>query len=263
VHDATFFGPEKPRSRIEEAPILIVGMMRSGSSLLEQILASHPQVEGVGELMIMPHLIDPPRTGVAPRQFPHNTSRMKARDWDKAGSDYLTRAHARLRNDVPRFTDKLLANFLYLGAFARALPNVRVLNMRRNPLDVCLSIYSQLFTAGNPYAYNLEELGNYYIEYHRLLEHWHKVNPGLVREVKYQNLVDNTEQTVRDILDYVELPFDPACLEFHKSQRPVKTASALQVREKIFRTSLARWRNYEKQLAPLRAMFDVAGIDYS
>jgi tetratricopeptide (TPR) repeat protein len=206
-------------------PVFIVGMPRSGTTLAEQILASHPAVFGAGELTYW-------TTGVA-------------------AADYL-RLLEDLSPDALRVIDKMPANFLRLGLIHEALPNARIIHMRRNPIDTCLSIYFQHFKTGHTYADDLEDLAHYYGEYLRLMEHWKARLPeGAILDVPYEDLVDDQETWSRKMLRFIEVAWDPRCMDFHRTDRSVMTASKWQVRQKMNRASIERWRNYGEFIGPL------------
>jgi tetratricopeptide (TPR) repeat protein len=239
-----------------DAPVFIVGMPRSGSSLIEQILASHPEVFGAGE---RPELgqavfsaVAPDRTGAA-RIDIEALDRVPARQLASLGADYLARIHAALPDTrrFRRFTDKYPFNFVHLGLIHLALPNARIIHCRRSPVDTCLSIFSRTFR-DVPFGYDLGELGRYYRAYDALLAHWRRVLPERVLlEVRYEALVDDFEGTARTMLAHCGLDWDARCLAFEQTQRPVTTASAPQVRRPLYRSSLQRWRPAAARLQPL------------
>ncbi len=212
--------------------VFIVGMPRSGTTLAEQILASHPAVFGAGELPFWS------------RVQPRATSA-------ELGADYL-RLLRRLAPQAARVVDKMPANVWSLGPILEALPQARIIHLKRNPLDTCLSLYFQHFSSGHAYANDLGDLAHYYTEYQRLMAHWRAALPGeTILDLPYEGLVDDPPTWTRRILEFVGVPWDPACLEFHESGRSVRTASKWQVRQKINRTSVDRWRNYAAFLGPL------------
>jgi hypothetical protein len=232
-----------------ERPVFIVGMPRSGTSLAEQILASHPEVFGAGELSFWNGAA---RTLAASRANGGNDRTALRRLAD----DYV-RSLNRWSPDARRVVDKMPANFLHLGAIHAALPNARIIHMRRDPLDTCLSIYFQNFGTEHFYASDLDDLAHYYTEYRRVMEHWRSTLPpdGLL-EVPYEALVESPEAWSRRMLEFVGLTWDPKCLEFHATPRTVNTFSKWQVRQRISRSSVGRWRNYEKFLGPLLRLAD-------
>jgi len=237
-------------------PIFIVGLPRSGSTLVEQILASHPQVEGTRELADIQVIADwiggPPADGRRPG-YPDRLATLPAEAFAKFGRDYLgwTRAHRRLGRD--RFIDKTPGNFFHAGLIHLILPGARIIDVRRHPLACCLSAFRQHFSQGWHFSYDLNDLGRYYADYVDLIEHYDQVLPGKIHRVIYEDLVADTEGQVRRLLDYLELPFDPACLEFFDNRRPVATPSSEQVRQPIFADAIHRWRAFEPWLGPLKA----------
>lgn len=247
-----FSGRFTGRVETDLEPIFIVGMPRSGSTLLEQMLAAHPMVTACGELDYM--------TDIA-----HEVGLKWWSDSPSApGSDAeiigdLRRAVEKYRRSVSslfdiqgRFTDKMLGNFLLLGLAHLMFPRGSLLHIRRHPMDLCFSCYQHLFTGQIPYAYDLVELGQYYLLYEKLMRHWQAVLPAKrILEVDYERLVGNPETEIRRILDYCGLPFDARCLQHDKVQRPVNTASHSQVRKPVYLSSVDRWRNYAEHLRPL------------
>ncbi|MBS0374001.1 MAG: sulfotransferase [Proteobacteria bacterium] len=227
-----------------ERPVFIVGMPRSGTTLAEQILASHAAVHGAGELLYWNFAADV-AAGSAPAARLETIGRL--------GRQYLAELADRSAGAL-RVVDKLPSNFENLGLIHAALPGARVIHLERDPLDTCLSIYFQGFSTAHAYATDLGDLAHYYGEYRRLMAHWRAaLAPGTLLEVPYEGLVDDTEGWSRRMLEHLGLPWDPRCLDFHRTDRPVLTASSWQVRQPIGRGSVGRWRHYERQLAPLRA----------
>jgi hypothetical protein len=183
-------------------------------------------------------------------RFPHTVTHLGARAWFKLGNQYLERTR-KYRSGLPRFIDKNPNNFIYAGLLHLALPDAKIIDARRSPLDSCFGSYKQLFASGQPFTYDLTEIGEYYLQYDRLMRHWQEVLPGRVLRVNYEEVVEDLETQVRRLLDYCELPFEEACLAFHATDRAVKTASSEQVRQPIYATSLNLWRNYEPWLGEL------------
>ena len=237
----------------DATPIFILGMPRSGTTLVEQILASHPEVFGAGELTYINTLV---RDHAAGHEMPAFAS-LAEMSCDEAGemaNDYLQRL--RVHADAPRITDKMPHNFLVAGLLATLFPNAAVIHCRRDAADTCLSIFKQRFTRGHEYAYSLNDLGHYYRLYERLMGRWQEVLPERILEVQYENMVENPEQEIRRLLDYCRLPWDPACLNFHESKRTVQTASLTQVRQPIYKKSRQSWRRYENHLGELFTALD-------
>ncbi|MCZ6641358.1 MAG: sulfotransferase [Gammaproteobacteria bacterium] len=249
--NAGFFDRWADVGSADTTPIFLVGMPRSGSTLVEQILASHPSVYGGGELPLLPRAITrrfPLADGV---DYTAALSTASQEDFDVVAESYLA-TQRQLAPDAQRISDKLLSNFLNIGLIRVLFPNARIIHCVRDPRDTCFSIYKLIFGArGHHYAYDLEELGRYYNGYAQLMDHWDDVLPGHVHQVHYESLVVEQESTTRALLESCGLPWNPACLEFHKSERPVVTHSASQVRQPIFRGAIGAWRPYEASLAPL------------
>jgi tetratricopeptide (TPR) repeat protein len=234
-------------------PIFIVGMPRSGSTLLEQILASHSQVEGTSELPYMGMLAEAlgGRRGGG-KQYPAVISEMKAEQLAAFGKSYLYYSREARPENAPFFTDKMPANFAHVGLIHLAMPNAKLIDARRDPLDTCIGNFRQLFAKGKNHSYDLVECAEYYLEYVRIMEHWDSMLPGRVLKVQYEDLVANVEDETRRILEYCELPWEDACLDFHKTQRAVNTASSEQVRMPIYSDAIGYWKNYEPWLEELQ-----------
>ncbi|MFT5483398.1 MAG: tetratricopeptide (TPR) repeat protein [Halieaceae bacterium] len=234
------------------APIFIVGLPRSGSTLIEQILASHPLVEGTHELPELSRVARTTRRYSADnKNYPESILSVTHDDFEALGADFLQRAERHRAGETPFFTDKLPNNFAHIGLLQTILPNAKVIDARRHPLDSCFGSFKQLFARGQPFTYDLYEVGEFYLEYLRVMDHWHKVLPGKVLQVQYEDVVADLETQVRRILEYCELPWDPACLSFYETERAVKTASSEQVRQPIYASSVQSWRNFESHLGPL------------
>ncbi len=229
--------------------ILIVGLPRSGSTLVEQILASHSQVEGTSELPTLSKLAASiGRYRADGLQFPASAGDLRKRDWRAYGQQYMEGASRHRLTGKPFFTDKLPNNFPLIGLLHLILPNARVINARRHPLDSCLGCYKQLFAKGQNFTYDMEDLAHYYRNYDTIIRHWHQVLPGAVLDVHYEDTVTDLEKQVRRILEHCGLPFEDACVHFHETERAVKTASSEQVRQPIYTGSLGMWRNYQRHL---------------
>jgi len=230
-------------------PVFIVGMPRSGTSLVEQILASHPAVFGAGELRFW-------RDVSVAYASPTRNGSSGASMVSQLANDYL-RLLEQFSGDALRVVDKTPTNFLNLGLIHAALPNARIIHVRRNPIDTCLSIYFQHLTTGFPYANDLENLAHFYSEYVRIMRHWRSTFPeGVVMDLQYEELIDDQEAWSRRMLDFIGLQWDPHCIDFHQTHRTVTTASKWQVRQKINKSSIERWRNYEGFVGPLRGLIE-------
>jgi tetratricopeptide (TPR) repeat protein len=250
--EAAFFARHTGAGDPSDAPIFIVGLPRSGSTLIEQILASHSQVEGTMELpdiLQMVHEFDdttPERDG-----YPEAVLEVSAAQLNALGRRYLAQT-APLRGARQRFTDKLPNNFSHVGLIHAILPWATIIDARRHPLDACFSSFKQHFAEGQTFSYDLEALGRYYRSYLALMDHWDAVLPGTVLHVQYEQLVRDPEANIRRLLEHCRLPFEPACLAFHETRRSVRTASAEQVRQPLYSSAVGYWRHFERQLEPLR-----------
>jgi len=230
-------------------PIFIVGLPRSGSTLIEQILASHSQVEGTSELPDLGRIaVSTGRYRPDHQQYPRSVIDLRPKDWRAYGLQYLEETRRHRQTGKPFFTDKLPNNFAHVGFLHLILPNAKVINARRHPLDSCLGAYKQLFGKGQHFTYDMMDLADYYRQYYTTMQHWHTVLPGKVLDVHYEETVSDLEGQVRRILEHCGLPFEEACVRFHETDRPVKTASSEQVRQPIYREALGKWQRYEKHL---------------
>ena len=238
-------------------PILVVGMPRTGTTLVDRILSSHPQVRSAGERFDFARLLK--QASGSRTSLPLDTETIAAArslDWARVGAAYL-RGPRSVVAGAPRFVDKLPHNFLYLGFIARALPNARIVCLRRERLDTCVANFRQLLATDSPffdYSFDLLDTGRYVLEFERLMAHWHAVLPGRVLDVRYEDLVDDQAGQTRLLLMHCGLPWDDACLAFERNPEAVATASAVQVREPLNRDSVGRWKRYEPELAGLRAL---------
>ncbi len=246
--DRPFFEARAGWGAQDETPLFIIGMPRSGTSLVEQILASHPLIMGAGELMDLSTVCH--RYDDNKKVFPETIVDLGAKDFSSMGDDYGQRLRAH-SSSARYITDKLPGNFLLVGMIKTILPNARIIHCQRDPLDTCLSIFKNYFLGEHPYAYDMTELGAYYKLYQDLMAHWHGVLPGAVVDIDYEDLVGEPESQIRRLLDACGLPFDEACLSFHKTERAVRTVSVVQVRQPMYKDSLQAWKRYEKQLQPL------------
>jgi tetratricopeptide (TPR) repeat protein len=254
VCTAEFFASRKDWGVPEQGPIFVVGLPRSGSTLLEQILASHSQVEGTQELPNVQQLVATLRgreAEAAEPRYPRILERLTAAHFRQLGAKYLadTRAY---RSGKPFFVDKNPNNFRHLGLVHLMLPNARIIDARREPMACCFSNLKQLFANGQEFTYGVEEIARYYRTYLELMRHWERVLPARILRVHHEDVVDDLEGNVRRLLDFCGLPFEPQCLAFHETQRSVRTASSEQVRQAINREGLEQWRHFEPWLAPLK-----------
>ena len=241
-------------SDTSEKPVFIVGMPRSGSSLAEQILASHPMVHGCGELDFMSHVWAGTvrMLSACPDQYPGCLDRLTADQADGMAQIYLQPLIA-MNPAAKRLTDKLPLNFLHLGLIAILLPGARIIDCRRDPRDVCLSCYLAMFEEGHNFKFDLNHIAHFHAHYRRLMEHWKQSLDLPILEVSYEQLVMDPEPQTRRMLEFLGLPWDEKCLRFNESKRPVVTSSVQQVRKPIYQSSIGRWRNYERHLTDLGA----------
>ncbi len=237
-----------------EAPIFIVGLPRAGSTLIEQILASHSQVEGTMELSDIPRLVQQLRGqgGEEDSRYPAVLARLSREDFERFGEQYLTDTQLYRRAGKPRFIDKMPNNFRHIGLMRLMLPGARIIDARRGAMACCFSNFKQLFASGQQFTYSFEDIARYYRTYVELMDHWERALPGAVLRVQHEELVADVEGQVRRILEFCGLPFEAGCLEFHKTPRRVHTASSEQVRRPINSEGLEQWRHFEPWLGPLR-----------
>lgn len=245
-----------------DAPIFIVGLPRSGSTLVDRILGSHSQVYSAGELKCFAlALVDAVRRkhGGASLSRRELVAGSAGLDFAALGRDYLDRAR-RAGAAACRFTDKMPLNYLYCGMIRRALPNARIVHVSRNPMAACYAIYKTLFQDGYPFSYDLAELGKYYLGYRRLMAHWQATMPESIHSLRYEDLVADQIGQTRRLLQFCGLEWQQACAQFHQNPSPTTTASAAQVRRPIYDSSVSQWRHYQRQLEPLSSQLGAAGI---
>ena len=234
-------------------PIFIIGLPRAGSTLLEQILASHSRVDGTMELHNILALAQRLRGRQAEKhsRYPRILHELDDDYFRRFGEQYIEQTRA-YRGTAPRFIDKMPNNFMHIGLIRLILPNAKVIDARRNPMACCFSCFKQLFGEGQEFTYGLAEVGRYYRSYVRLMDHWDEALPGFVLRVQHEDVVDDLETQVRRILEFCGLPFEENCLHFHRTERNIRTPSSEQVRQPIYRDGLERWRHFENHLAPLK-----------
>jgi len=251
VFNSEFFAARGDWGSPDATPIVICGMPRSGTTLVEQILASHPQVAGAGEVSDLQEAVWRTVPALTQTNFPEGASAIDRTDFAHIGEAYVARLRARHARGVRHVTDKLPSNIQFLGMLRVMLPRARVIHCRRNALDTCWSIYKTYFAGHQPFAYNLAELGRYYRSYERLMSHWAAVLPGDLLEFDYEAVVEDQEAATRRLLEYCGLPWDPQCLKFHKTDRTVTTASLSQVRRPLYAGSIGVGEKYADHLGPL------------
>ena len=255
--------PGTARGHQSREPIFIVGMPRTGTTLVERILSSHPDVFSAGELNNFGVVLK--RAARTPSNLildPETLAASAAIDPAELGQAYVESTRPRTGR-TPRFIDKMPLNFLYAALIRRALPNARIICLRRNPLDACLSNYRQLFATHfsyYDYSYDLLDTGRYYVSFDALARRWREALDDGYTEVQYEEVVEHTEREARRLVDFCGLEWDPACLEFQNNTAPVATASAVQVRQPIYRTAIERWRKYEQEVEPLKQLLADAGV---
>jgi tetratricopeptide (TPR) repeat protein len=236
-------------------PIFILGLPRAGSTLLEQILASHSQVEGTMELpniLALAHKLGGRRRIDEEPEYPANLGELTAEECADFGAAFIKDTMIHRKAGTPYFIDKMPNNFRHIGLIHLILPNAKIIDARRSAMGCCFSGFKQLFAEGQEFTYGLEEIGYYYSDYVRLMDHWDTVLPGKVLRVQYEDVVSDLETQVRRLLDFCGLPFEDACLNFHETERAVRTASSEQVRQPIFKTGVDQWENFSPYLDPLR-----------
>ena len=258
---SSVFAPPNEGSDNSEA-IFILGMPRTGTTLVERILASHSEVFAAGELNnFAAQLMTMMRA--------QNTDKKLSRDeivecsakldFKSLGESYLSSTRP-FTGHTPRFIDKMPLNYLYVGLIHLAMPKATIINLQRHPMDTCYAIYKQLFVDAYPFSYDLEELARYYVAYHQLMEHWNAVLPGVIHTIKYEALVDDIEMQTRQMLDVCGLDWQAQCLKFYENKEASTTASTAQIRRPIYKSSVGKWRNYEKQLQPVVEILQQAGV---
>jgi len=261
VFDTGFFAARRHGHESVE-PLFVIGLPRSGTTLLERILGSHSKVYAAGELghfgIELTKLTRQIMGQVKADRGQFVTASADI-DFEALGRNYVQSTRP-LTGQTPHFIDKLPFNYLYAGLIHQALPGARIISLRRHPMDSCYSMYKQLFRDAYPFSYSQQDLAEYYIAYHRLMAHWEKVIPGVIHTVRYEDLVNDTEGEARRALAYCGLDWEDRCLEFHKNRSASTTASATQVRQKVYTSSVGKWRAYESELKPLRTRLESAGI---
>lgn len=241
-------------ANFDATPIFIVGLPRAGSTLVEQILAAHSKIEGTLELPNIPaiaHGLNGRQVQTEKPKYPYVLDDLATDKLEALGERYLRETEV-YRAGAPFFTDKMPNNFRHIGLIKTVLPNAKIIDARRNPMDCCFSAYKQLFAEGQEFSYGLDMLADYYRDYVELMAHWKRVYPDAIHTVIHERLVDNPEVEIKMLFDYLELPLEPQCLQSHKAERRVKTASSEQVRQPINAKGVGQWRKFEKQLTPLQ-----------
>ncbi len=253
--------PPDPQAS-DESPVFIVGLPRSGTTLVDRILGGHSGLTSAGELDdFAMALVDAVQRRAAGTRLPRQAlvAGSASVDFPALGRDYLARAR-RAGVTAPRFTDKMPLNYLYCGLILRALPRARIVHVTRHPMAVGYAMYKMLFAGGYPFSYDLDEIAQIYIAYRRLMAHWSATLPGAIHEIRYESLVADLAGQARDLLAFCGLPWEESCVQFHRNPTATTTASASQVRREIYASSVAQWRHYAPWLEPLRARLEAAGL---
>jgi hypothetical protein len=251
---------QQPPGDPDPGPIFVIGQPRTGTTLVERILAAHPMVHGAGELQQFGLAVRRLDGRGGPRLSAEVMARASGLDPARLGRAYLDGC-ARRRGTRARFVDKLPGNYLHLALILAALPNARIVHLVRDPMDACFASFKQLFADAYPHSYDQGEQARHFVRYHRLMAHWREAFPERFLDVRYEELVAEPERGTRRLLDFLGLPWEPACLEFHRLDAPVATASAMQVRQPAHTRSVGRWRRFAAQLAPMYETLAAAGID--
>jgi hypothetical protein len=237
-------------------PFFVLGMPRSGTTMVEQILSSHPDVVGGGELTVMDSIL---RNHAAKMEKPivHSLTDLDCGEVLSMANEYLTMT-ASIGREVPHFVNKFPHNFLYLGLISLMFPNAKIIHLKRDPMAICFSCYKKRFVHGHEYSFDLQDLGNYYLAYEDLMNHWFQLLPERIYTVEYEKLTGDFETETRKLIDHCDLAWDDACLQFHKSKRAVRTASLSQVRKPVYTKAVSFWCNFEQQLKPLADILQAA-----
>jgi len=255
VFSPAFFSSHSKMGNPDETPIFILGMPRSGTTLVEQILASHSQVHGAGELLDLFMVASGIHTAKTKDKFPECLTGLTDENFVALGSSYLK--SLRKHSNSKRFiTDKMPHNFRLIGLIKVILPKAKVIHCMRHPMDNCLSVFKNRFSRANHYAYNLRDLGQFYYHYLDLMNHWRNTIPNFIYDISYEALVSDQEKQTRKLLNHCQLPWEESCLSFHKTERPIATSSYIQVRRPMYRDSINLWMKYEKQLESLKKVFN-------
>lgn len=255
VHNQDFIAKNDSVGHAKAGPIFIVGMPRTGTTLLERVVSSHSNVTSAGELNTLSLLISADSKLDKPALVRQSVNI----DFNALGEAYVA-ACSEYSDESQYWIDKLPVNFLYCGLIKLAMPNAKIINLNRNPMDTCYANYKMLFNAASPFSYSLNDLGEYYAAYYRLMQHWNEVLPGFILTVSYENITANLEREARRVLEFCGLGWEDGVLEFHKNKQASTTASASQVRQPVYSSSVHKWRNYETQLKPLQDILEKHGV---
>jgi tetratricopeptide (TPR) repeat protein len=244
----------------DPSPIFVVGQPRTGTTLVERIITSHSQVHSAGELKQFGHSVRRLSSYREPARYSPKLATLAAGiDAEKLGKAYMATT-VNMRGTLPRFVDKLPPNYLYIPLILKALPNAKIVHLTRDPMDACFASFKQLFADAYPHSYDQAEMARHHARYHRLMAVWRDRFPGRFYDISYEETARDLEPNARALIDYLELPWEDACLHFHKQDAAVTTASAVQVRQPVHTRSIGRWRRYERQLAPMRQALEAEGV---
>ena len=244
----------------DASPIFLVGQPRSGTTLVERVITTHSQVHSAGELRHFGNALRRLTNDRSKGRFsPELVEQAAAVDYESLGKAYIQMAK-KLRGSTPHFVDKLPSNFLYLPLILKALPNARVIHVRRNPMDACFSGFKQLFTNAYPHSYDQAEMARHHARYYRLMSVWRERFSDRYHEVAYEDIVSNLEPSARALIEFLGIPWEDACLQFHEQKSAVTTASAVQIRQPAHTKSIGRWRRYEQQLQTMRDVLEANDV---
>jgi len=250
IFDKTFFANRASYGINDKMPVFILGMPRSGTTLAEQILSSHPQVFGAGEISDIVNIILNENPKITGKTFPEIIPTLEKNEVRHLAETYLTKIRSLAENEI-LVSNKMPSNFLFIGMIRLMFPGAKIIHCKRDPADTCLSCFKNYFPNGQEFSYDLSELGKYYTFYQQLMNHWHATLPGYIYDLNYEDLIIDQENQTQRLLHFCELPWDDACLSFHNSSRAIRTVSIEQARKPIYKSSIQGWKRYKNQLAPL------------
>ncbi|MEI6738420.1 MAG: sulfotransferase [Pseudomonadota bacterium] len=259
VFDSTLFQKHE-QSTSPAGALFVLGLPRSGTTLVDRIVSSHSQVDSLGEINDFALTLTRLSGGIRKGGKLELVDASARFDFSRLGQVYMS-ALASYGRSAPHLINKTPQNYLYVGLIHLAIAGAKIIHLRRHPLDTCYAMYKTLFRMGYPFSYSLDDIGHYYLAYHQLMQHWRDTLPGVFLDVDYETIVAHKEKISRKIIQYTNLPWEDACLDFHKNRAPAATASATQVRQDIYGSSVGKWKAYEKELEPLASFLTKAGIE--